>query len=129
MRNRPASGSKKGCDQVEMYFDPSGKESVMERILSEGYYVAHAEDPDQGGRGTGAEGTGGVVGGGMEPESFTTGNEAVSENGNRTAPENGNETATGNDTVLPSPPRSRKKGRGLMSMVTSALEMLEMESA
>ena len=127
MRNRPASGSKKGCDHVEMYFDPSGKESVVERILSEGYYVARAEVPDQGGRGTGAEG--GVVGGGMEPESFTTGNEAVLENGNRTAPEHENGTATGYDTVLPSPPRSSKRGRGLMSMVTSALEMLEMESA
>ena len=86
--------------------------------------MARAKDPDQGGRDTGAEGTGGVIGGGMEPKSFTTGNEAVLENGNRTALEHGNGTATGYDTVLPSPPLSSKRGRGLMSMVTSALEML-----
>ncbi len=36
-----------GCDAVEVYFDPEGQESVADRLVREGYFVAHQTDTSE----------------------------------------------------------------------------------
>lgn len=116
---RRRSGGRKGCDPVEMYFDPGGKESVVDCILQEGYHVARREDLDVCQGGVACRGDLDTrCGGGMGTEQtnamdngFGSGNGT----GEWSAPE-----FDVSSSVL------RGSGRGPMSMVTSALAMLEM---
>ena len=93
-----------GCDLVEMYFDPYGKESVVDCLLKEGRHVACA-----------GEWNGDCAAlGGLEPDKDGAGMELHNWNENM-------ETADSLSVrVLP-----RKRARSLMSMVTSALRQLE----
>lgn len=131
------SGSKKGCDFVEMYFDPSGKENVTDRMLQEGYYVVRRENSDIGegdsqrrdsdvGReweGDSRRRDSDFGGGDRMGTELTEASDKGLESGNGTY-----ELPTQECDAASTAPPSRM-GRGLMSMVTSALQLLEMESA
>lgn len=107
------SGSGSGCDLVEMYFDPCGKESVVDCLLGEGHNMARAKDSqgewngDRGARD------------GLELDKSGVGMELHNWNENGTD-EHSETAGTSSAQVIP-----RKRARNLMSMVTSALQQLE----
>ena len=116
---------RKGCDQVEMYFDPCGKESVVDRVIQEGYCVVHKEVGQEGV----ARGDGPKVERECGTDSMRT---ELSDSGLELEHGSGSQNGTDDSSVpeeLEPPTVPSMRRRGLMSMVTSALKELEIESA
>ena len=110
--------SEDGRDSVELYFDPEGRESVADRMVQDGFYVAHYDE---------SAGPQRLIGTIVEDsEEFGT---KLCEDGDEGPLQNGMESYTDNamwnGTGTSDENKVRTKRRSLMDFVTSSLAHLE----